>query len=114
MCAPAEQGATQYMAAVGNDLRRTDHAERGTPDFAIVQRQCLNLLEVASTLSDPRHYIINTGSGKVCASLWPALSNGVVLLQITMGGWIMNIAWLIFAVWAWLAFEDPLQVQKKR
>ena len=35
-------------------------------------------------------------------------------MQITMGGWIMNIAWLIFAVWAWLAFEDPLQVQKKR
>ena len=35
-------------------------------------------------------------------------------MQITMGGWIMNIAWLIFAIWAWLAFEDPLQVQKKR
>ena len=45
--------------------------------------------------------------------MWPALSSGL-LLQITMGGWIMNIAWLIFAVWAWLAFEDPLQVQKKR
>ena len=36
------------------------------------------------------------------------------VMQITMGGWIMNIAWLIFAIWAWLAFEDPLQVQKKR
>ena len=35
-------------------------------------------------------------------------------MQITMGGWIMNIAWLIFALWAWIAFEDPLKVQKKR
>ncbi|CAL5227554.1 g10545 [Coccomyxa viridis] len=39
---------------------------------------------------------------------------GLTFDHITMGGWIMNIAWLIFAVWAWVAFEDPLKVQKKR
>jgi len=30
-----------------------------------------------------------------------------------MGGWLMNVAWLIFIVFAYFGFEDPLQKQKK-
>lgn len=42
------------------------------------------------------------------------LFSGDVLLQITMGGWLMNVAWLIFALCAWLGFEDPLAKKAKR
>lgn len=38
---------------------------------------------------------------------------GGFAVQITMGGWLMNIAWLIFIVFAYFGFEDPLKKQKK-
>jgi hypothetical protein len=38
----------------------------------------------------------------------------VDILQITMGGWLMNVAWLIFMAFAYFGFEDPLKRQKKK
>jgi hypothetical protein len=31
-----------------------------------------------------------------------------------MGGWLMSGAWLIFMLFAYFGFEDPLTVQAKR
>ena len=33
---------------------------------------------------------------------------GLTFGPITMGGWCMSIAWIIFAILAQLKFEDPL------
>ena len=35
-------------------------------------------------------------------------------VQITMGGWLMNIAWLIFILFAYFGFEDPLKKRKDK
>lgn len=31
-----------------------------------------------------------------------------------MGGWLMNIAWLIFILFAYFGFEDPLKKRKEK
>ena len=37
-----------------------------------------------------------------------------MLAQITMGGWIMSGAWIIFMVCAWFGFDDPLAVRRAK
>ncbi|KAK9906755.1 hypothetical protein WJX75_007454 [Coccomyxa subellipsoidea] len=39
---------------------------------------------------------------------------GLTFDHITMGGWLMNVAWLIFMAFAYFGFEDPLKRQKKK
>ncbi|BDA46399.1 SPX domain-containing membrane protein At1g63010 [Coccomyxa sp. Obi] len=39
---------------------------------------------------------------------------GLTFDHITMGGWLMNIAWLIFILFAYFGFEDPLRKRKER
>ena len=37
-----------------------------------------------------------------------------LVVQITMGGWIMSGAWIIFMLCAYFGFDDPLETRRKR
>lgn len=42
------------------------------------------------------------------------LSRLMPAMQITMGGWIMSGAWVIFMLCAYFGFDDPLETRRKR